>query len=79
MTNDASVAKEAEKWRQTEYDLFHQVDLIYYPSQVEIDEILRNEPELPAKALPLYVLEDEQSAPYAASEREGMLFVGGFE
>jgi GT2 family glycosyltransferase len=78
LTDDPAARTEAGDWRQREYRLFEQVDHIYYPSQVEVDEILEYAPNAPVRAIPLYVVEETPLPGYAAGERSGMLFVGGF-
>jgi glycosyltransferase involved in cell wall biosynthesis len=78
ITKENAVAKEVKYWHELEFQLFHQVDVIYYPSQYEIDEILREEPDLPAKALPLYIFDEVSPQDYHPEERDGILFVGGF-
>jgi glycosyltransferase involved in cell wall biosynthesis len=54
------------------------VDKIYYPSQVEVDEIRSHKSELDVRAIPLYVLDAAVSAPYVFEKTADILFVGGF-
>jgi len=58
LMQDDALAKSAQKWRKREYAVFDRVDKIYYPSQVEIDEIVGQRPDLNVRAIPLYVLDD---------------------
>ena len=78
IVDDGSLKKEALTWKQKEFELFRKVDRIYYPSQVEVDEILGQEPSLPVKAIPLYVFDDVATDQLNFSNRSGILFVGGF-
>ncbi len=78
VSDDSSVRGEAADWRRREYRVFEQMDHVYYPSQVEVDEILGNVPDLPVRAIPLYLVEEVPLPEYSPVEREGMLFVGGF-
>ena len=78
VTLDPAARAEADQWRQREYRVFEQVDRVYYPSQVEVDEIHRHCADVPVRVLPLYVLEDGTQPLYEGTGREGMLFVGGF-
>ncbi len=60
-------------------ELFHKSDVIYYPSQVEVDEISKLAPELTVRAVPAYIYEDDDATitkPF--HERSDILFVGGF-
>jgi glycosyltransferase involved in cell wall biosynthesis len=78
LLGDAATIGQAEDWRQREYAVFHRVDHIWYPSQVEVDEILASEPGLSVTAIPLYVVEPRPLPAYDPATRQGMLFVGGF-
>jgi glycosyltransferase involved in cell wall biosynthesis len=70
--------KTAESWRAREYRIFDQVDQVYYPSRVEVEEILSNKPGLDIKAIPLYALPDVSIEPFDISQCSDILFVGGF-
>ncbi|SVC59167.1 uncharacterized protein METZ01_LOCUS312021, partial [marine metagenome] len=78
ITQDADIAKEAEEWQHKEFELFHKVDRIYYPSEVEVEEIRNMEPGLPVKAIPLYPMEDFDDSTVDFLGRDDLLFVGGF-
>ena len=78
ITGEESLAKSAEKWRRREYAVFNRVDKVYYPSQVEVDEVSANAPELDVKAIPLYILPEGELAPYSIADTRDILFVGGF-
>ncbi|MBN7795175.1 glycosyltransferase [Parahaliea mediterranea] len=78
ITSDASLAQTAESWRKREYAVFDQVDRIYYPSEIEIEKIRAERPDLNLRAIPLYVLEDKQRPPHDPDSARDILFVGGF-
>jgi glycosyltransferase involved in cell wall biosynthesis len=78
ITGEDSLAKSAEKWRRREYAVFDRVDKVYYPSQVEVDEVRCNAPDLDLRAIPLYILPEAELAPYSAADTCDILFVGGF-
>ncbi len=78
LSDERSLLEEARVWREREFKVFDQVDTIYYPSQVEIDELHKVVPDLPARAIPLYVLDDFAAPRYRADERSDALFVAGF-
>ncbi|MGM9969516.1 MAG: glycosyltransferase [Anaeroplasma sp.] len=78
LKNDEALLNEANKWKKIEYDIFNKVDLIYYPSINEIDEIHKINQELNAKVLQPYLYSNLKYKNYVPSKREGLLFVGGF-
>ncbi len=69
--------RESAEWKQKELALMRSVDLVYYPSQVEVDQILAEDASIPVKAIPLYICHP-QPLDYRAVARNGLLFVGGF-
>ncbi|MBT6584333.1 MAG: glycosyltransferase, partial [Gammaproteobacteria bacterium] len=75
---DKDLAADKVHWERKEYELFEKFDQIYYPSQVEVDEILARNPDLPVKAIPLYAFDQVEHEPPEFSSREGLIFVGGF-
>ena len=85
LTGEIRKKRESDYWRSIEYSVMQQADMVYYPSQVEIDEIHKYHPEICAKAITAYVwdsfpaIPEEEAARKSFSEREGLLFVGGFK
>ncbi len=75
---DPQLASEAAQWKQREFDIFHQVDLVYYPSEVEVSRIKQEMPRIRVKAIPLYIFEEDGSEVYDSDIRRDLLFVGGF-
>ncbi len=73
-----ALLEEADAWRARELKIFEAVDLVYYPSQVEVDEVKKLKPECPCRAIPLYIFEKPWELAYRASERQDLLFIGGF-
>ncbi|MDO4960766.1 MAG: glycosyltransferase [Eubacteriales bacterium] len=82
LTGEIRKKRESDYWKSLEFSVMEQSDMVYYPSQVEIDEIHKFHPEIPAKAITAYVW-DEFKEPDQGTEnydgREGILFVGGFK
>ncbi len=78
LAEDSKLQTEADSWREKEFTLFDKVDVIYYPSVVEVDEIKKSRPDLPVKAIPLYPFETFRDDDVTVENRSGMLFVGGF-
>jgi GT2 family glycosyltransferase len=75
---DSDLRVESEEWKKRELAIFGKVDKVYYPSQVEVDEVKRISPETNVMAIPLYLLDKPDPADYRHEERRGLLFVGGF-
>ena len=75
---DPELLKEAEKWREQELYIMSKTDMNYYPSSVEIGEIHKMNPAIPAKAINAYIYEQFPALHYKAENRNGFLFVGGF-
>ena len=75
---DPQLASEAALWKQREFDIFHQVDLVYYPSEVEVSRIKQEMPQAQVKAIPLYIFEKDGTEDYDSDVRKDLLFVGGF-
>ncbi|MGB1141150.1 MAG: glycosyltransferase [Halioglobus sp.] len=78
LSGDDAVRRECDRWRNREFRVFDRVDHIYYPSDAEVTEITRQFPRKSAHAIPLYVLDGIDAPAYSAQDREGMIFVAGF-
>ncbi|TXS91333.1 glycosyltransferase [Parahaliea maris] len=76
--SESSLEKEASRWHSREFAVFDRVDKIYYPSEVEVAAISKERPDLDVCSIPLYAIEPAADTTYARDERQGMLFVGGF-
>ena len=68
---------DSEKWKKKEWSLFSKFDQIYYPSSFEVDEI-KSVDDINVKAIPLYVLDGFIPGRPEQKNRDGLLFVGGF-
>lgn len=82
LTGEIRKKRESDYWRSVEFSVMEQADMVYYPSEVEIEAIHKYHPEIPAKAITAYVWDSFK--PNDASEegfkrKEGLLFVGGFK
>ena len=64
--------------KKREFQIFSEVDLIYYPSEAEVVEILKVEPSLPVKSIPLYCFDNFETAKVDFKNRQDLLFIGGF-
>ncbi|WP_420341566.1 glycosyltransferase [[Clostridium] aminophilum] len=79
LSGDVKKRTESEYWKSVEFTLMHKVAISYYPSQVEIDAIHVQDPEIPARAITAYVYDEfKEKLNLDFEKREGLLFVGGF-
>lgn len=76
LTGDIRKRRESDYWKSIEFSVMEQSDMVYYPSQDEIDDIHEHRPEIPAKAITAYIYDDPVKADYG--RRNDLLFVGGF-
>ena len=81
-SKDPAKLKEATEAAALELEVFKQSDAIYYPSELEIEELKRVHPGINARALPPYVFDEPSKCPAPTPEeierRTGIMFVGGF-
>jgi glycosyltransferase involved in cell wall biosynthesis len=78
VTGDDKHKVASNEWRQRELAVFQHFDKVYYASQVEVDLIAKIAPEVDVSAIPLYLMEESELAPYSWKDRADILFVGGF-
>ncbi len=77
LTGDESSSKASKDWRKREVCIFNKVDLILYPSSVEVGVVKSISSRYNVEQLPLYPLEFTTKN-YNHSSRRDLLFVGGF-
>jgi O-antigen biosynthesis protein len=81
-SKDPAKLEESQRFRQLEANTFAVADVVYYPSQSEIDELSMSYPDLNAQVLTPFVYEKPSYTPGRfrgqISVRRGLLFVGGF-
>lgn len=65
-------------WKKTESDIIQKADVVYYLSDVEINEIKKNNPNITAKVIPPFFYDNFSGTNYKFSDRSDLLFVGGF-
>lgn len=81
LSADTAKLKESEYWKTIELSVMDQADMVYYPSEAEIDVIRSLRPGIHARAIRAYLWDDIPERHYSAADfdtREGLLFVGGF-
>lgn len=79
LTKNEELLKSSDEWRTIENSLISKADVVYYPSQVEVNEVKAHFPNISVRAIPGYIYDsfpDEVSIPF--DERQNLLFVGGF-
>ncbi|MEM8498589.1 MAG: glycosyltransferase [Pseudomonadota bacterium] len=71
-----NLKREIKTWHDREWSLFGKADTVLYPSEAEVSEIKKEDAEVKAIAIPLYVLDVVEKE---ISKKEPLLlFVGGF-
>jgi GT2 family glycosyltransferase len=81
LTKNPSVLKSAEEWKETEFKLFNQADVIHVVGTYEQKVIEGNFPNKPIRNIPLYTYDNGYSDDHIipmSEERRDLLFVGGF-
>lgn len=78
LTKDKKVLIDSKDWKEKELYLMKKADVVYYPSNVEIDEIAKIDASIGAKAIIAYIFNQEISERYRFDKRKDIMFVGGF-
>jgi glycosyltransferase involved in cell wall biosynthesis len=79
LTGAESLRWESTIMRRIETRLWHEVDVVYYPSSEETRAVRAALPGVSAWTLPLYFFDDEPAAlRHGPNAREGITFVAGF-
>lgn len=78
LTGNPALRQSAEQWEKIELDLCAKADLVYYPSEVEVQELKSKNPNLNVKAIPAYIYDEQAPLQANWGLRKDLLFVGGF-
>ena len=80
ITGDASLLREAEKWKAMECEIFRKADLVTYLSPVETEAVKQLVPEAHVATIPMFVHEYFRSEPpsFDMKDRTDLICVGGF-
>ncbi len=78
LNGDKEKLKSSEEWKTKELDLINKADVVYYPSQIEIDEVKKIAPKADAKAIVAYMYDDVRERVYDYDARKDIMFIGGF-
>lgn len=68
----------AKEWQKKELSIFNKVDVIYYPSEIEVAEVKKHVPSAVVRAIPLYIYEKIDPIEPDLEKRKDIFFVGGF-
>lgn len=78
LTGDNELLKSSEDWAVKEMQLITKADCAYYPSQVEVDEVLKRNPGVNIKGIPAYLYDHVEEIDRDFNQRKEIIFVGGF-
>ncbi|KRE75408.1 glycosyltransferase [Paenibacillus sp. Soil750] len=80
LTKDEEMKKMSEYWREIEFELFSKTDVIHVVGSYEERVLQEENINKPIRNIPLYIYDEDQFGAVSNkfSEREGILFVGGF-
>jgi len=67
-----------EKWKAMELAICSKVDMVLYPSIVEIAELKKEIPDINAVAIPAYLYPPSKNERLEYSQTKDLMFVGGF-
>ena len=78
LTGDKTLLAESKKWQKIEMELMKEVDIAYYLSQVEVDEIKKADNTINAKAITAYIFEKPMTQKRNFNNTKDIMFVAGF-
>ena len=78
VTKDEKALTDSEDWKKKELEIMKKADVVYYPSNVEVQEIAKIDETIKAKAITAYIFEDVAIEEYRFEQRKDIMFVGGF-
>lgn len=78
LTHDKQALIDSNDWKEKEFSLMRKADVVYYPSNIETDEINKIDANIRAKAIVAYIFENVEAKPYHFDKRKDLMFVGGF-
>jgi len=78
LTGDKTLLAESKKWQKIEMDLMKEVDVAYYLSQIEVDEIKKADNTINAKAITAFIFEKPMTQKRDFNNTKDIMFVAGF-
>lgn len=77
ITGSHTAFRESESLKKMEQALWQEMDVIYYPSSIEVEVVRNSTPDAKVFELPIYYWKESQSK-VDHQRRKGILFVAGF-
>lgn len=78
LTGEKEALTLSESWKKRELSLMRRSDVVYYPSDIEVNEIAKIDQTIRAEAIPAYLFDGSDPTPYRAADRKDAMFIGGF-
>lgn len=79
LTGEKTHLTASNYWKKIEYDIFDKADVVYYPSEFEVEVIKTEKKDMVSRAIPGYIFENFLPVPSIDfNKRHDLLFVGGF-
>lgn len=78
LTHEKKALLDSKEWRGKELSLMYKADIVYYPSEIEVEEIRKIDANINAKAIVAYIFGDIEEKEYIIKNRKDIMFVGGF-
>lgn len=75
---EKSILESSKYWKQVEFDIMLKSDISCFYSHVEVDEIKKENSDIKAIQVPLYIFDKFPEITYSHKERQDIMFVGGF-
>ena len=76
---DKNILKSIENWKNIEFGIMSKSDIIYYPSQIEVNIIKSINPNINIKAIPAYLYNTKIQENRNIEYTNNILFIGGFQ
>ena len=78
LTKNKKALTDSADWKVKELELMRKADIVYYPSNVEVQEIAKIDATINVKAITAYIFDGVISQKYQFDKRKDFMFVGGF-
>lgn len=78
LTKDKKALTDSADWKIKELELMRKSDIVYYPSNVEVEEIAKIDTTINVKAITAYIFDNVIVEKYQFDKRKDFMFVGGF-
>ena len=75
---DKTILESSRHWKSIEYDLMKKSDLTCFYSDIEVEEVRKEDLAINAVQVPLFIYDKLPDVTYLHSNRKDIMFVGGF-